>query len=87
MQGDLGKNDGTPILWHLKVSNYNEKARWALDHKGIPHIRRAVVPGQHRRLARRLTGESTFPLRTSSTRSLGPTCASSCFIACSPTRT
>jgi glutathione S-transferase len=62
MRGNTGKNDDTPILWHLKVSNYNEKARWALDYKGIPHIRRAVVPGQHRRPARRLTGESTFPV-------------------------
>lgn len=62
MQGDAGKNDATPILWHLKVSNYNEKARWALDYKGIPHIRRAAVPGRHAKLARRLTGESTFPV-------------------------
>jgi glutathione S-transferase len=58
----VGKNDDTPVLWHLKVSNYNEKARWALDYKGIPHIRRAAVPGQHAKVARRLTGESTFPV-------------------------
>jgi glutathione S-transferase len=62
MQGDMGERNDTPILWHLKVSNYNEKARWALDYKGIPHIRRAAVPGQHAKLARRLTGESTFPV-------------------------
>jgi hypothetical protein len=31
MQGDMGERDDTPTLWHLKVSNYNEKARWALD--------------------------------------------------------
>ena len=23
-----------PVLWHLEVSHYNEKARWALDYKG-----------------------------------------------------
>jgi glutathione S-transferase len=62
MQGDMGESDDTPILWHLKVSNYNEKARWALDYKGIPHIRRADVPGRHAKRARRLTGESTFPV-------------------------
>jgi glutathione S-transferase len=62
MQGDKGESNDTPILWHLKVSNYNEKARWALDYKGIPHIRRAGVPGRHAKLARRLTGESTFPV-------------------------
>jgi glutathione S-transferase len=58
----MGESDDTPILWHLKVSNYNEKARWALDYKGIPHIRRAAVPGQHAKLARRLTGKNTFPV-------------------------
>lgn len=51
-----------PVLWHLKVSHYNEKARWALDYKGIPHVRRAVDPGGHRAIARRLTGGSTFPV-------------------------
>jgi glutathione S-transferase len=62
MQVDAGESKGIPILWHLKVSNYNEKARWALDYKGIPHIRRAAVPGRHAKLARRLTGKSTFPV-------------------------
>jgi glutathione S-transferase len=45
-----------PTLWHLKVSHYNEKARWALDHKQVPHVRRAVVPGRHNALAKKLTG-------------------------------
>jgi glutathione S-transferase len=52
----------TPLLWHLKVSNFNEKARWALDYKGIPHLRRAAVPGQHRAIAKRLSGGRTFPI-------------------------
>jgi glutathione S-transferase len=51
-----------PVLWHLKVSNYNEKARWALDYKRIPHVRRAVVPGKHRAIAERLAGGRTFPV-------------------------
>ena len=51
-----------PVLWHLKVSHYNEKARWALDYKGIRHIRRAADPGRHQSIARRLTGGSTFPV-------------------------
>jgi glutathione S-transferase len=51
-----------PVLWHLKVSNYNEKARWALDYKRCPHARRAVVPGRHRVIAKRLTGGRTFPI-------------------------
>ena len=52
----------TPVLWHLKVSHYNEKARWALDHKRIPHRRRALTPGEHGKIARRLTGGNTFPV-------------------------
>jgi glutathione S-transferase len=34
----------TPVLWHIKVSHYNEKARWALDYKGVPHRRVAPMP-------------------------------------------
>jgi glutathione S-transferase len=54
--------DGAPVLWHLKVSHYNEKARWALDYKHVPHVRRAAVPGRHHAIAQRLTGASTFPV-------------------------
>jgi len=32
-----------PVLWHFPISHYNEKARWALDWKGIPHVRRALA--------------------------------------------
>jgi glutathione S-transferase len=60
-----------PLLWHLKVSHYNEKARWALDHKRIPHYRRAVTPGSHARVAKRLTGESTFPVLQIDGRAIG----------------
>jgi glutathione S-transferase len=54
--------EDAPVLWHLKVSNYNEKARWALDYKRVPHRRRAVVPGRHRAIAKKLTGRTTFPV-------------------------
>jgi glutathione S-transferase len=35
----------TATLWHIEFSHYNEKARWALDYKGIEHERRAPLPG------------------------------------------
>ncbi len=38
----------TPRLWQYNFSNYNEKARWALDVKGIPHRRRTLMPGEPR---------------------------------------
>jgi glutathione S-transferase len=33
-----------PVLWQYNFSNFNEKARWALDFKGIPHTRRSLLP-------------------------------------------
>ena len=54
--------NASPLLWHLKVSPYNEKVRWALDHKGVPHLRRAAMPGSHRSVARRLGTGDTFPV-------------------------
>src|SRR5437773_2338107 len=46
--------NGLPVLWHLKASHYNEKARLARDYKRIPHIRRALTPGSHAKAARKL---------------------------------
>ena len=60
MAGD--DTSGTPVLWHLKVSHYNEKARWALDYKRVPHVRRAITPGRHQPIAQDLTGGRTFPV-------------------------
>jgi glutathione S-transferase len=51
-----------PVLWHLAMSHYNEKARWALDWKRVRHTRRATVPGVHAVVASRLAGSSTFPI-------------------------
>lgn len=35
------------ILWHIELSHYNEKARWALDYKEIPYTLRTPLPGLH----------------------------------------
>jgi glutathione S-transferase len=43
------------VLWHIELSHYNEKVRWALDYKGIPHQRRVPMPGLHRMRAMALT--------------------------------
>lgn len=51
-----------PVLWHLAMSHYNEKARWALDVKRLPHTRRAALPGFHVLIAKRLAGTDTFPI-------------------------
>jgi glutathione S-transferase len=36
-----------PVLYHLEISHYNEKVRWALDYKGIPHVRKTPPPMMH----------------------------------------
>src|SRR5918999_1635861 len=63
--------DDLPVLWHLKVSHYNEKVRWALDYKGVPHARRAVDAGFHRGTARRLSGGDTLPVLVLDGRGIG----------------
>ena len=40
----------------------DEVARWALDHKRVPHVRRAVTPPRHRAIAPRLNAGRTFPV-------------------------
>lgn len=53
-----------PVLWHIPISHYSEKARWALAHKGVEHERRAVPGGLHMAVALALTRgkQKTFPV-------------------------
>jgi len=52
---------GPPVLWHFPISHYNEKARWALDWKGIPHVRRALAMSYVPR-ALWTTGQAKLPI-------------------------
>jgi glutathione S-transferase len=49
-----------PVLWQYNFSNFNEKARWALDFKHVSHIRRSLLPGGPRAMAFSLRG--TLPV-------------------------
>ena len=62
-----------PTLWHIPISHYSEKARWALDYKGIEHERRAPMPGAHIPLALAVTRgrQYTFPLLRLDGRTIG----------------
>jgi glutathione S-transferase len=51
-----------PELIQFPYSHYNEKARWALDWKRIPHVRTDLLPGPHAPFVRRLTGQTQTPL-------------------------
>ena len=52
----------TPTLYHIEISHYNEKARWALDYKHVAHVRKAPPPMLHVAWAFRLTRGATFPI-------------------------
>jgi len=44
-----------PTLWHITVSHYSEKVRWALDYKGVGYEGRTPLPGLHMPLGLWLT--------------------------------
>ncbi|MBI4821369.1 MAG: glutathione S-transferase [Deltaproteobacteria bacterium] len=50
------------VLHHFRVSHYNEKVRWALDFKHIPHLRKALIPGFHVPHVRLLSGQNKVPV-------------------------
>jgi glutathione S-transferase len=52
----------TPVLYHIEISHYNEKARWALDYKHVAHVRKAPPPLMHMAWAFWLTRGKTFPV-------------------------
>jgi glutathione S-transferase len=51
----------TPLLWHIPISHYSEKVRWALDYKGIAHRRRVLGPDYLIRVWR-ATGQGKLPV-------------------------
>jgi glutathione S-transferase len=51
-----------PILWQFKPSHFNEKARWALDWKGIRHERRSLLPGFHIPVTQWVSGQRSVPV-------------------------
>lgn len=50
-----------PVLWHIPLSHFNEKVRWALDYKGIAHQRR-VLGANYLVRAWRATGQGKLPI-------------------------
>lgn len=49
-------------LHQFLYSHFNEKARWALDFKGIEHQRRSYLPGPHIPKINRLSGQRQTPV-------------------------
>ena len=51
----------TPVLYQFPFSHYNEKARWALDLKAVPHRRITVPPGAHVPILLAISGQRQTP--------------------------
>jgi len=49
-------------LLQFRHSPYNEKVRWALDLKRVPHRRRSLLPGPHMGVVKKLTGKTQTPV-------------------------
>jgi len=49
-------------LYDFRFSHYSEKARWALDFKGVPYTARHLLPGFHLRTARKLAPRTCVPI-------------------------
>jgi glutathione S-transferase len=77
MTANRAPSDSLPTLWHIDVSHFNEKVRWALDWKGVEHRRRTPVPGAHMAIAAWLTrgAQVTFPVLDLGGRRIGDSTA------------
>jgi glutathione S-transferase len=49
-------------LYQFQFSHFCEKARWALDYKCLPHVRKNLLPGLHMRVARKLAPRNCLPI-------------------------
>ncbi len=49
-------------LLQFRYSPYNEKVRWALDAKRVPHRRSSLLPGPHMGRVKKLTGRTSTPV-------------------------
>lgn len=50
------------VLHQFEFSHFNEKARWALDYKGLQHERVSYLPGPHMPAIRKLSGQQQTPV-------------------------
>ncbi|HET9153495.1 MAG TPA: glutathione S-transferase family protein [Solirubrobacterales bacterium] len=71
------QSDDKPVLWQIDISHYAEKARWALDHKEVDHVRRSPLPGTHIPIALFLTrgAQPTIPVLQMDGRAIGDSTA------------
>lgn len=61
MPNEAAERASLPLLWHIPFSHFNEKVRWALDFKNIPHQRRCLGADYLFKVWR-ATGRGTLPV-------------------------
>jgi glutathione S-transferase len=49
-------------LYQFQFSHFCEKARWALEHKGLPYVCKNLLPGLHIKVARNMAPKSCVPI-------------------------
>lgn len=47
-----------PVLYVFAISHYCEKARWALDHFGLPYRLHHTMPGMNRKVAKKFSSSA-----------------------------
>ncbi|MBI1422509.1 MAG: glutathione S-transferase [Gammaproteobacteria bacterium] len=50
------------LLYQFPVSHYCEKARWALDYKGVPFKTQTLLPGPHIKKIKSIAADSSVPV-------------------------
>ena len=56
------------VLHQFRASGFNEKARWALAFKALPHRVASYVPGAHEVALRNLSGQTATPVLQAASR-------------------
>lgn len=65
-----GMSVDPPLLWHIPLSHFSEKVRWALDYKRVAH-RRQVLGADYLFRAWWATGHGTLPILFLDGRAIG----------------
>lgn len=50
------------VLHQFAFSHFNEKARWALQYKGVDYKRESYLPSLHMPQIKKLSGQSYTPV-------------------------
>lgn len=50
------------VLYQFPISHYCEKARWALDYKGVQYKTKNMLPGQHLKFTRKVARGTSVPI-------------------------